>query len=151
MGNDFSIYTYSSYPPYLSHIINTDKTYSPASLLPTGFYISCHPIHSLPVFSRRSIPSFSFPFLTPSAILSRFPSCPRCGGIAFRSRHAFRLASRRGVSSCGPFCSVPLSVVSSRGAAHRFCQLVFVGSSCLAVGCVPTVGVMSSVSSAVSS
>lgn len=47
--------------------------------------------------------------------------------IAFRSRHAFRLSSRRACRGAGRSASSRflVSLVSARGAARRFCQLVF--------------------------
>lgn len=93
MGEIF-LYTYFLYSSYPFRIADINKTDPPAPLLPPISYIHCHPIYSLPVFSRLPIPSFSFP--SPSFRLSSwsslrwlsffplFVSSGRCGW-AFRS------------------------------------------------------------------
>ena len=125
MGNDFSIYTYSSYSSYSFHITNTDKPYPPAPLLSAFPYIPCHPIYSLPVLA-----SFSFPFsLTPSVVPFSVVVPLRGNYVSLLPLSASRLVGRAVGRSVPPrfvFSSRPCRVV---GTVRRFCQLVFVVSS----------------------
>lgn len=62
MGMIFFLYTYSSYSSYLSHTINTNKPYSPVSLLPVFSYIPCHSIYLLSFLAGVSPPRSRIPF-----------------------------------------------------------------------------------------
>ena len=103
----FYIHIYSSYPSYLFHIINTDKTYPPVSLLPLFLYIPCHFIYSLPVFSRLPIPLFSFP---PHPSVVSFSVSPH---VAWDCLSFFPFFVSSGVPLVGSFRSVPFRSVPS--------------------------------------
>lgn len=93
-------------------------------MLPAGFYISCHPIHSLPVFIRCPRPSFSYPVFAPPS--SRFPSwgvVVNCLSLLSAYRLSVPFVVSSGVPLCGAgrFC-FPSRFVSGRLACRRSCS-----------------------------
>lgn len=154
-GDDFSIYTYSSYSSYPSHIINTNKPYPLVPLLPAFSYIPCQPIYLLSVF-LAGVPPFvlvsvfapdvPFSVVVPVAVdcVSLLPACRlvvSSGVPSFVSLHIvpFRSVPRlvgRVVGRCAVFVSSFSRVVSSWrcGLAGPFAPVVpLFDPSCVSV------------------
>lgn len=123
--------------PHILHILST-QSYPPVSLLHTNSYIPCHLIYSLPFFSRRLIPSFSFPFSSNPLSVVSFAVVPPCVGSLFvliayrlfvssgRCGWAFRSVPSLALFSCRP---VPRLVrVGSWGGAPFFSARFLVSS-----------------------